>query len=70
MTWSFSCKKIPLWYHSRTALRLLFVERKYTALSHARFATKARRSRAVLLARLDHSFLKANVCGYIITYTN
>ena len=37
---------------------VLCVERKYTALSHARFATEARRSRAVSIANLDHSFKK------------
>ena len=34
----------------------LWVERKYTALSHARFTTEARRSRAVSIVRLDQSF--------------
>jgi len=44
---------------------VLWVERKYTALSHARFATKARRSRAVLIARLDTAFLK-RMCAVIL----
>ena len=48
----------PTEFDRMSALHTVFlwVERTYTALSHARFTTEARRSRAVSIVILDHSF--------------